>query len=83
LRLLLFAVVYQLAHELRRQAAGELRIAQLDTFRLLLLRIPALVQETARCLWMKLSAFYPGREQWQAAARAFGAGNELKAPNPR
>lgn len=71
-RLLLFGLAYQLGHELRRQAPGELRHAQLDTLRLKLLRVPALIEETARRLWLRVSRFYPGRDEWLRTAEALG-----------
>lgn len=76
LRLLLFSVAYQLAHELRRHLPVELSSAQLDTIRLRLLRVPALVVETARNLWVRISSFYPWRDDWLATAAALGAASQ-------
>ena len=70
LRLLLFALAYQLGHELRRRAPPQFRTAQLDTFRLHFLRVPALVHETARKLWVRISSTYPWRLQWLELARS-------------
>lgn len=72
-RLLFFAVAYQLGHELRRRAPRELRSAQLDTLRLRLLRVPALVKETARQIWVRVSSFYPWRDSWLGTAAQLGA----------
>ena len=70
---MLFAVAFQLGHELRRRAPGPLKTAQLDTLRLRLLRVPALVKETARHLWVQVSSFYPWRDSWLQTAEALGA----------
>ena len=73
LRLLLFAVTYQLLHELRRRARRALRGVRLETLRLRLLRVAARVKRTARRLWVRVSESYPWRGDWLHLARAVGA----------
>jgi len=73
LRLLLFAVSYQLLHELRRRARKALRGVRLETLRLRLLRVAARVKRTARRLWVHVSESYPWRGDWLQLARAVGA----------
>jgi len=73
LRLLLFAVGYQLLHELRRRASKPLRTLRLETLRLRLLRVAARVKKTARRLWVHVSESYPWRAHWLRLARAVGA----------
>ncbi|HTP28462.1 MAG TPA: IS1380 family transposase [Anaeromyxobacteraceae bacterium] len=73
LRLLLFAVAYQLLHELRRRASKPLRTLRLETLRLRLLRVAARVKKTARRLWVHVSESYPWRADWLRLARAVGA----------
>jgi hypothetical protein len=68
LRLLLYTVAYQLLHELRRLATGELRVARIETLRLRVLRVAALVHESARKLWVRMSSSSPGRDAWQRLA---------------
>jgi len=68
LRLLLHSVAYQLLHELRRLATGELRVARVETLRLVVLRVGALVHESARKLWVRMSSSFPGREAWERLA---------------
>lgn len=68
LRMLLYTVAYQLLHELRRLATGELRVARIDTLRLRVLRVAALVHESARKLWVRMSSSFPGRDEWQRLA---------------
>jgi len=73
LRLLLFACAYQLLHELRRRARGQLRNVRLDTLRLRFLRVAATVDRSVRRLWVRVSAAYPWRDDWLRLARAVGA----------
>lgn len=73
LRLLLFACAYQLLHELRRRARGQLRNVRIDTLRLRFLRVPASVSQTARRLWVRISAAFPWRNDWLRLAHAVGA----------
>ena len=73
LRLLLFAVSYELLHELRRRASKRLRAIRLETLRLRLLRVAARVKQTARRLWVRVSESYPWRADWLKLARAVGA----------
>lgn len=73
LRLLLFACAYQLLHELRRRARGNLRNVRLETVRLRFLRVAANVVRTARRLWVRVSASFPWREDWLRLARTVGA----------
>ena len=68
LRMLLYTVAYQLLHELRRLATGELRVARLETLRLRVLRVAALVHESARKVWVRMSSSFPGRDAWQRLA---------------
>lgn len=68
LRLLLHALAYQLLHELRRLAAGELRVARIETLRLRVLRVAALVHESARKLWVQMTSSFPGRDAWRHLA---------------
>lgn len=75
LRLLLHAVAYQLLHELRRLAPGELRVARIETLRLRLLRVAALVHESARKLWVRMTSSFPWREAWQHLAVAVSRSN--------
>jgi hypothetical protein len=72
LRLLLFAVSYQLLHELRRRARLKLRSVRLETLRLRYLRVAARVKMTARRLWVRVSETYPWRDDWLYLARAIG-----------
>jgi hypothetical protein len=73
IRLLLFAVSYELLHELRRRASKRLRVVRLETLRLRLLRVAARVKQTARRLWVRVSESYPWRDDWLQLARAVGA----------
>ncbi len=73
LRLLLHAIAYQLMHELRRLATGALRVARLETLRLMVLRVAALVTETARRLRVQMSEAFPHRGEWVHLAAAIGA----------
>ncbi len=70
LRLLLFAVSYQLLHELRRRTRARLRRVRLETLRLRILRVAARVKQTARRLWVHISEAYPWRDDWLQLARA-------------
>jgi len=73
LRILLFACAYQLLHELRRRARGQLRNVRLDTLRLRFLRVAATVERSVRRLWVRVSAAYPWRDDWLRLARSVGA----------
>lgn len=73
LRLLLHAVAYQLLHELRRLATDGLRVARLETLRLAVLRVAALVTETARRLRVQMSQAFPHRSEWVQLAAAISA----------
>lgn len=73
LRLLLHAVAYQLLHELRRLATDGLRVARLETLRLAVLRVAALVTETARRLRVQMSQAFPHRNEWVQLAAAISA----------
>jgi len=70
LRMHLHALAYQLLHELRRIVPERLRHVRLDTLRLRLLRVAALVRLSARRLWVRISEHFPGRDDWLATARA-------------
>jgi Transposase DDE domain group 1 len=70
LRVLLFAVAYQLMHELRQLAPEPLRVARLETLRLRVLRVAARVKLSARRLWVHASRSHPWRDDWLAIARA-------------
>jgi hypothetical protein len=73
LRLLLHAVAYQLMHELRRLATDGLRVARLETLRLVVLRVAALVTATARRLRVQMSQAFPHRSEWVHLAAAISA----------
>ena len=68
LRMLLYTIAYQLLHELRRLATGELRVARIETLRLRVLRVAALVHESARKVWVRMNSSFPGRDAWQRLA---------------
>ncbi len=73
LRLLLHAIAYQLMHELRRLATDGLRVARLETLRLAVLRVAALVTETARRMRVQMSEAFPNRGEWVHLAAAISA----------
>jgi hypothetical protein len=73
LRLVLHAVAYQLLHELRRLATDGLRVARLETLRLAVLHVAALVTETARRLRVQMSQAFPHRSEWVHLAAAISA----------
>lgn len=73
LRLLLHAIAYQLMHELRRLATDGFRVARLETVRLVVLRVAALVTETARRLRVQMSEAFPNRSEWVHLAAAISA----------
>lgn len=63
-RLLLHAAAYRLLHALREEAAlvsPELGRAQFDTLRIRLLKVAALVRQSARRIWVRLPRAYPWR----------------------
>lgn len=63
-RLLLHAAAYRLLHALRNAAARispELGRAQFDTLRIRLLKVAALVRQSARRIWVQLPRVYPWR----------------------
>ena len=72
LRLYLSALAYSLVEALRRMAlkGTEWAEAQVDTIRLKLFKIGALVRISARRVWLELSSTYPWK---QIYARAFDA----------
>ena len=72
LRLYLSALAYTLVEALRRLAlkGTEWAEAQVDTIRLKLFKIGALVRISARRVWLELSSTYPWK---QIYARAFDA----------
>ena len=72
LRLYLSALAYTLVEALRRLAlkGTEWAQAQVDTIRLKLFKVGALVRSSARRVWLEMHSFYP----WQHIyARAFDA----------
>lgn len=73
LRLLLHAVAYQLLHELRRLAPERLKVARLETLRLAVLRVGALVTDTARRIRVQMSEAFPYRTEWVQLASAISA----------
>jgi hypothetical protein len=70
LRLLLYSLAYQLLHLLRSSAPEPLKAARLSTVRQQLLRVAAIVKQTARRLWVKVSEHFPWRAHWVATAQA-------------
>lgn len=78
-RMLLHAAAYRLLHALRSQAAEtstELGRAQFDTLRLRLLKVAALIRQSARRIWIRFPQAYP----WQDAFAWLAA--NLKPPPP-
>ena len=66
-RLLLHAAAYRLLHALRCEVArdsAELGRAQFDTLRLKLLKVAALVRQSARWIWVRLPAAFPYRDSF-------------------
>lgn len=62
-RLLLHAAAYRLMHAFRQHVGGvskSLGRAQFDTLRLRLLKIGAIVQQSVRRIWIRLSHSHPG-----------------------
>lgn len=72
LRLLLYAVAYQMLHEIRRVAPEHLRHARLSTLRLRLLRVAGHLKHSARRLCIRISEYFPARDDWLATAAALG-----------
>ena len=72
LRLYLSAIAYTLVEALRRLAlkGTEWAEAQVDTIRLKLFKIGALVRISARRVWLEMHSFYPWKHIY---ARAFDA----------
>ncbi len=61
-RLLLHSLVYRLMFALRQRVAEqcpELGHVQFDTLRLRLLKVAALVRQSARWIWVRLSVAFP------------------------
>lgn len=64
-RLLVHVTAYILMYLLREQLAGTaLANAQMDTIRLRLLKVAAVVRVTARRIWLELSASHPSASLW-------------------
>jgi len=72
LRLYFSALAYTLMEALRRLGlqATEWAEAQVDTIRLKLLKIGALVRVSARRVMLQLSSTYPWKDQYAAAFQA-------------
>jgi hypothetical protein len=67
---------YRLLHALRREVArdsAELGRAQFDTLRLKLLKVAALVRQSARRIWVRLPAAFPFREIFAVLAGRMNA----------
>ena len=61
---MLHVAAYRLLHALRQEAAlvsPELGRAQFDTLRIRLLKVAALVRQSARRIWVQLPRAYPWR----------------------
>lgn len=72
-RLLLHSAAYRLMHELRREASkhsDELGRAQFDTLRLRLLKVGALVKQSARRIHVRLPKAFPFAKIYRAIASA-------------
>jgi hypothetical protein len=72
-RLLLHSAAYRLMHELRCQAAAhsqELGRAQFDTLRLRILKVAALVKQSARRIHVRLPKAFPFARVYRAIASA-------------
>jgi len=64
-RLLIHVTAYVLMYLLREQLADTSRAAvQMDTLRLRLLKVAAVVRVTARRIWLELSASHPSASLW-------------------
>ena len=72
LRLYLSALAYTLVEALRRLAlkGTEWAEAQVNTIRLKLFRIGALVRISARRVWLELSSTYPWKQVYETAFQA-------------
>lgn len=69
-RLLLHSLSYVLMDHLRRAApSASLRRAQMDTLRLWLIKVGALVQTSVRRVLVHLPAGYPWKHEWATTAR--------------
>jgi len=64
-RLLIHVTAYILMYLLREQLAEtSLAAVQMDTLRLRLLKVAAVVRVTARRIWLELSASHPSASLW-------------------
>ncbi len=69
-RLVLHTIAYMLLFVMRERLVGtELARAQLDTIRLRLIKIGAVIRVTARRIWVSLSSSHPSRDTWLLLAR--------------
>ena len=77
-RLLLHACAYWLLDTLRRKlvASGARRKMQLDTLRLVLIKVGGRVRELATKVRMHLASGHPGQGSWHALSLAFGSVHE-------
>ena len=76
-RLLLHAAAYWLMDTLRRRlVASGARRMQLDTLRLLLIKVGGRVRELLRKVRMHLASGHPGQSSWHALSLAFGSVRE-------
>jgi Transposase DDE domain group 1 len=77
-RLLLHACAYWLLDTLRRKlvSSGALRKMQLDTLRLVLIKVGGRVRELATKVRMHLASGHPGQSSWHALSIAFGGVRE-------
>ena len=77
-RLLLHACAYWLLDTLRRKlvASGARRKMQLDTLRLVLIKVGGRVRELATKVRMHLASGHPGQSSWHALSIAFGGVRE-------
>lgn len=67
-RLLLHGFAYILMSEVRDTQAGtELDVAQFDTLRLKLLKVAALIEETARHVWVRVCKSFPRKAEFTRA----------------
>jgi hypothetical protein len=77
-RLLLHAAAYWLMDALRRKllASGARRRMQLDTLRLVLIKVGGRVRELLTKVRMHLASGHPGQSSWHALSLAFGSVRE-------
>ena len=73
-RLVLFALAYQLINIFRRRLANPyLQRAQVQTLRVKLFKVGALVQQSSRRIWLHLASGWPHQNLLQQAIRDVSA----------